>query len=160
MFKNLSIKARLTIVVGLLSLLLLMIGMMGLVGMSKANEGLRTENEDHAISSSQIGHIASLIRDERLQLALALLDPGKAEINSQTGLVEEHIEQISRLWKSFMSANLSAQNKVIADKFGVDYARFVKEGLQPSIAMLREGKIQGSQGFQRGKTRPAVCAGA
>ncbi len=147
MFKDLSIKSRLTLVVGLLSLLLLMIGIMGLVGMSKANEGLSTENERNAIASGHIAQIESLILDERLQLSLALLKPTPAEIKRQTEVVEKHIEQISKIWNSYMGTDMSPQKRVVADKFVKDYARFVEEGLHPMVAMLRAGKIKDSRVF-------------
>jgi len=147
MFKDLSIKSRLTLVVGLLSLLLLMIGIMGLVGMSKANEGLSTENERNAVASGHIAQIESLILDERLQLSLALLKPTPAEIKRQTEVVEKHIEQISKIWNSYMGTDMSPQKKVVADKFVKDYARFVEEGLHPMVAMLRAGKIKDSRVF-------------
>jgi len=147
MFKDLSIKSRLTLVVGLLSLLLLMIGIMGLVGMSKANEGLSTENERNAVASGHIAQIESLILDERLQLSLVLLNPTPAEIKRRTEVVERHIEQISKIWNSYMGTDMSPQKKVVADKFVKDYARFVEEGLHPLVAMLRAGKIKDSRVF-------------
>jgi methyl-accepting chemotaxis protein len=147
MFKDLSIKSRLTLVVGLLSLLLLMIGIMGLVGMSKANEGLSTENERNAVASGHIAQIESLILDERLQLSLVLLKPSPAEIKRQTEVVEKHIEQISKIWNSYMGTDMSPQKRVVADKFVKDYARFVEEGLHPLVAMLRAGKIKDSRVF-------------
>ena len=114
MFKDLSIKSRLTLVVGLLSLLLLMIGIMGLVGMSKANEGLLSENERLAVTVGQIDQIESLILDNRLQLSLALLDSDVAEIERQTGLVEKHLDQISKIWKSYTTTESSPEEKVVA----------------------------------------------
>src|SRR5450759_3985270 len=151
MFKDLSIKSRLTLVVGVLSLLLLMIGIMGLVGMSKANEGLGTENEHNAVASSHIAQIESLILDERLQLSLVMLGHTSAEINRQTEVVEKHIEQISKIWNAYLNTDLSPQKRVVADKFAKDHARFVEEGLRPLIAMLREGKIKDSRVFNGAK---------
>ncbi|MGZ4955712.1 MAG: PAS domain-containing protein, partial [Methylobacter sp.] len=45
-FKNLTINARLTTVIAIMSILLLIVGGMGLFGMSKANDGLRSVYED------------------------------------------------------------------------------------------------------------------
>ncbi len=151
MFKNLSIKSRLTFVVGMLSALLLMIGIMGLVGMNKANEGLRTENDDLAVASIQIHQIESLILDERLQLSLALLDHTPAVIKRGTGLAEMDIEQFSKAWKAYMAGNLAPPVREEAVKFAEDYDRFVKEGLQPLIALLHEGKFQEARIFNAAK---------
>ncbi len=100
MFKNLSIKSRLTFVVGILSVLLLVIGIMGLVGMKKANEGLRAENDDLAVASDQIHQIENMILDEQLHLSLALLSHTPEEVKFHTGLVEMRIEQFSKNWQT------------------------------------------------------------
>jgi methyl-accepting chemotaxis protein len=151
MFKNISIKSRLTFVVSMLSLLLVVIGSMGLIGMSKANEGLRTVYEDRTVALGQIDQIESLILDNRLQTSLALLNPTAAEIKRQTGIVEKHIEQIGETWKAYMATYLTPEEKAIADKFAEDRARFVKEGLHPLIALLRAGKFKEATVFNEEK---------
>jgi hypothetical protein len=70
MIKNLTVKSRLAVVIGLLSLLLVAIGFAGLSGMASTNEGLRTVYEDRTIPVGRLGEIEhvgqNIARLERL----------------------------------------------------------------------------------------------
>jgi hypothetical protein len=57
MLNNLTIKARLILVVALMSALAITLGALGLSGMKKANEGLRTVYEDRTVSMGQLSEI-------------------------------------------------------------------------------------------------------
>ena len=72
MFKNASIKSRLVFTIGLMSVLLLGVGIYGMVGMSKANDGLKTVYEDRTISLAQLGDIEAKLLRNRLHIAISL----------------------------------------------------------------------------------------
>jgi methyl-accepting chemotaxis protein len=151
MLKNLSIKSRLTFVVGILSMLLLTIGVIGVVGMNKAKEGLRTEDEDLIVAWNRIHRVETMILDERLQLSLALLNHTPETVKLRTGLVETRIGQFPKNWQEYISGNLTPPIRAEADKFAENYERYVKEGLQPLVLLLREGRFKEARVLNRAK---------
>ena len=145
MFKNLTIKSRLAIVISFLLTALLVVGGMGLYGMNKSNEGLRTVYEDRTVALGQVAHVQALILDERLQLSLAILDPSESEIKRQTELVEKHIEEAGDIWSTFAATSMTPEEKALASKFEADHGHFVVEGLMPVINLLRGGRIDAAK---------------
>jgi methyl-accepting chemotaxis protein len=147
MLNDMKIGTRLLLLLALLLVLMVVVGVAGLFGMHKADSSLDSIYEDRAIPLAQIGLINSLLLDNRLQLSLALLTPNPEEIKGQTVLVERNIEKIGATWKAYMATQLTPEEKGLADKFADDRGRFVKEGLLPLIAMLREGKLKEATAF-------------
>jgi len=145
MFKNLTVRARLTVVIVFLLASMLAIGGMGLYGLNQADEGLRTVYEDRTVALGQIAHVKSLILDERLQLSLAILDPTASEIKRQTELVEKHIESAGETWAAFAASNMTPVEQELASKFEEDHGRFVVEGLMPVIDLLRAGMLDAAK---------------
>lgn len=144
MLNNMKIGTRLMMLLILLLLLMVGVGVAGLIGMNKTNEGLRTVYEDHTVALSQIGMVESLTLDSRLNMSLLLLDPTPDEVSRHTGITESHIKNTKETWKTYLStsAAMSQDEKVLVDTFGVNLDRFIKDGLQPLISLLREGKTK------------------
>ena len=145
MFKNATIKARLTVVIAVMSLLLLIIGGMGLVGMNKANEGLRTVYEDRTVALEQITNIGRLILRNRVAIDEAVINPTADNIRVRTEEVETNIGLITDIWKAYMATYLTAEEKQLAGKFAEDRAAFVKEGLKAAVVALREGRLENAK---------------
>jgi len=142
MFRNLTIKARLIFVIGLLSVLLVGIGGIGLVGMNKANDGLLAVYQERTIPTGQIAGIQDRLMRNRLQLAVSLITPTAEEIRKNTEAVEKNISEITAIWDKYMANNLSPEEKKLADKFAEDRKIFVTEGLKPTIAALRANNLK------------------
>ncbi len=136
-FKNPSIKTRLISVLGLLSVLMILIGGMGLHCMSKANDGLRTVYEDRTVPMSQISTIKELMLTNQLRINTALVTPTPEVIQKNTAEVEQNIAEISKIWGTYMTTYLTAEEKKLADKFAADRKQFVEEGLKPTLAALK-----------------------
>jgi len=154
LFKHLSIKTRLLSVIGLLSILLLVIGGMGLMGMSKANEGLRTVYEDRTIPMAQIASIQKLLLTNRLRITASLSNPTPEVIQKNTAEVEQNIAEISKTWDMYMATYLTPEEKKLAEKFAEDRKHFVTEGLKPAIEALRANDVGLSNKVLADKIRP------
>ena len=155
MFKNLSIKSRLTIVIAILSVSLLVIGGMGILGMSKANEGLRTVYDNSVVPMEQISNIQKMLLENRLRIAVSLVTPTPEAIQKNTEGVEQNIAEIGKIWEAYTAnSHLSAEDKVMADKFAEDRKHFVQEGLKPAIAALRANDIKLANSLVTDKVRP------
>ncbi len=115
--KDFNIKSRLITIIGLLSVLLPAIGGIGLFGMSQAKESLRTIYQDSALPISQIASMQKLLLLNRLDIANSLNTPTAEVILKNTAEVEQDIEKSTRLWDEYMSAQLSNEGKILADRF-------------------------------------------
>lgn len=142
MFKNLNIKSRLTAVIALMAVLMIVIGGMGLLGMTQANEGLRTVYEDRTIPMGQLGDIQALLLTNRLNIAATLVSPTPELLRKNTDEVEQNIGEIGKIWDAYMATSLTPEEKVLADKFAVDRKQFVVEGLKPAISALRANDVK------------------
>ncbi|MGB5805775.1 MAG: Tar ligand binding domain-containing protein, partial [Vibrio anguillarum] len=75
MFKNISVKFKLSMLVGILSLLLIVVGSLGLYGMQKTLHGLETVYYDRTVPALSIGDIKSRLLSNRIALAFSQLYP-------------------------------------------------------------------------------------
>ncbi|MBI3479053.1 MAG: Tar ligand binding domain-containing protein [Nitrosomonadales bacterium] len=140
--KNTTIKLRMTAALLAMSLLMLIIGGLGLSGMGKSYDSLGSVYEDGIVSMEHITRIQKLMLINRLRIAVSLVTPTAEVIRKNTEEVEQNIEEIGKIWKTY-TANpyLTPEDKALADKFGEDRKRFVVEGLKPAIAALRANDI-------------------
>ncbi|MBL6986744.1 MAG: Tar ligand binding domain-containing protein [Methylobacter sp.] len=141
-FKNPTIKSRLINVLGLLSLLMMIIGGMGLHGMNKANDGLRTVYEDRTVPMNQISSIKELMLTNQLRITAALVLPKPEIIQKNTVEVEQNIAEITKIWATYMTTYLTAEEKYLADKFATDRQLLVSQGLKPTLAALKAYDIE------------------
>lgn|GEM_PF-1667014 len=73
--KNLKVSARLTLLIGVLSLLLASIGLLGLYGISQSNAALKTVQKDRTVALGPLGQIDMLTLASRLALNVAMDEP-------------------------------------------------------------------------------------
>ena len=151
---SMSIKRRLTLTLVILSVTLVVIGVLGLVGMSTANHGLQTVYEDRTVPLGQLAQIDKLILRNRLNLSSAAMEPTAEEIERNVTAVEKNIVEIGKLWDAYMATYLTPEEKQLADKFAESRKKFVAEGLQPVMTMLRTRKIEETHTHLLKKTRP------
>jgi len=152
MLNNLTIKARLILVVGFMSLLAITLGGLGLNGMKKTNEGLRTVYIDRTVPVGQLATLKVKLLANRLALANSLAFP--EEIPKNIELVSQNLLDINKIWDEYMSTYLTVDEKKLADKFAADRKRFVDEGLKPALEYLQAGNTQAVEKTIREAVRP------
>ncbi len=141
MFKNISIKGRLTAMIGLTAALLLLIGGVGLLGLNQTNEGLRSVYEDRTVPMGQLDKIVRNLVNNRMNMAEMLLDPSPESVKSHVADFERRAEEISKTWDAYMATYQTPEEKQLADQFAVDRGRFVKEGLKPIAEAMKAGQV-------------------
>jgi len=149
MLNNMTIKTRLISILSILCLLLLGIGVQGLMGMNSINTSLGSVYNDRLVPTGQIARINLLMLENVRQLHLASMhDPRLPEhvlhdhpITMHTDVVEKNIGEISQLWKEYMATTLTPDEKILAEAYAGKRARFVQEGLQGAIKLLKDGKF-------------------
>jgi methyl-accepting chemotaxis protein len=154
MFKNLTVRMRLSLLIGLMSVLLIGIGVMGLSGMQKANEGMKSIYEDRTIPMGQLSHIQALLLKNRLRIAVSIITPTPEIIQQNTTEIEKFIEDAGKTWDAYMATYLTPEEKILANKFAEDRHKFVTEGLKPTIEALRANNINLAKNLVVDKVRP------
>ncbi|MBT9505121.1 methyl-accepting chemotaxis protein [Rhodoferax sp.] len=159
---HLKISTRLTLLIGALAALLIAIGAIGLVGIVKSNDALQTVYEDRTIPTGQIAEIQRQLLRNRLAIAVALVTPTPETIAESVAEVDANIATIGKVWSAYMATTLTPQEARIAAQFAADRARFVQEGLLPTVAALRANDTDTARRLVMEKIRPlnvAVSAG-
>ena len=107
MFKDMSVKTELVIIIGFLSTLLVGIGALGLHGINQANNGLRTVYQDRtvpAVDLATINDIWEVVRKNTIAATSAkdlLIVKAKQDETLQT------IKRAEKIWKEFMTTELT-----------------------------------------------------
>ncbi|MDO8369718.1 MAG: EAL domain-containing protein [Candidatus Nitrotoga sp.] len=144
MFKNLTIKSHLILIIFLMAVTLLGIWTSAMFGMSKARDSLKTVYEDRIIALDQLTKIESLILQNRLAIAASLATPTPDVISINTAQVEKNIAEIGRIWEGYMATYLTPEEKVLAAKLSNVRNKFITQGLKPVVTALRANEIEKS----------------
>jgi len=158
MFNNLTIKARLLLIVVFSAVLAITLGALGLVGMQKSNAGLQTVYVDRTIPLADLAEIKTKQLDTRLKIANSYIFADETSENIKQ--INDNIAEVNKLWDAYMQTYLTPEEKILADKFAVDNARFVSEGLKPTIELVSSGEKEKLEKHIRDKIRPLFVPAA
>ncbi|MCX7180317.1 MAG: MCP four helix bundle domain-containing protein, partial [Proteobacteria bacterium] len=139
-FRSMSIKARLMMVIGMLSLLLVAIGGIGLYGMNKGNEALGFVYEDNTVSLAEFAQINRMVLRNRMLVYEMLLEATPEKIAKDGKEVEENIAEIGKLYDRLIKTDLTAEEKGLMEKLNIDQKKYSDEMLTPALAGIRAGK--------------------
>ncbi|MDX1366536.1 MAG: methyl-accepting chemotaxis protein [Pseudomonas sp.] len=145
-----SFKARLVMLVSLAAVLMVGIGSMGLKGMLDSNASLDSLYRDRLVGTGQVGQIMALMRDNRVELLLALQhDPQNSfkdlhahPVTLHSDIVQGNIAKISAIWQDFMTHPRGVEEERLADDFSATRAVFVNEGLKAVMAALEAEQFE------------------
>ncbi|WP_366522202.1 Tar ligand binding domain-containing protein [Rhodoferax sp.] len=152
--RNMKIGARLNLLIALLSALLMAIGAYGVYGISQSNESARTIYESNLQKSTMVGEIRTLLIQNRLAIAVALVTPTPQTIASSSATVEQNIAAISALWKTYDDLPSGAVEDKLNKEFAANRKEFVQQGLLATIAALRANDIKEANRLVVEKIRP------
>ena len=141
LFKNFTVKSRLTFIICLLSLLMMIIGGMGLQGMSRSNEDLHSVYKDRTVTMGLMFNISELQRENLMLIATALVNPNPETIQQNATELDQNIAEITKLWDSYLTNRLTPEEKILANDFTENSTRFVRKGLKPAMEALRANNI-------------------
>ncbi len=157
MFRNLSIKSRLTFVIGLMSALLIGIGLYGLNGMSNVNGSLKTVYEDRIIPLSQLDHINTLLVRNRVLIMDMMLYPEPANIEKRNTEFNANLGAVSKKWEEYMATYLTPEEKKLAGEFTEIRGVYVQEGLLAGRDAMRDAKHDEAAKIYKNKTSPLAA---
>lgn len=148
--QNFSFKTRLVMLVSLAAVLMVGIGSMGLKGMLNSNASLDNLYRNRLVGTGQVGEVMALMRDNRVQLLLALQhDPQNRfralhtdPITLHSDIVQGNIAKIGAVWQDYMARPRGAEERRLADEFSATRAVFVNEGLKAVMAALQAEQFE------------------
>jgi PAS domain S-box-containing protein len=147
-----TIKARLILIMALMSALVITLGMLGLDGMNKTNQGLLSVYADRTVPMGQLAEINAKLLDNRLAMVNSLVFQEEGQKNIER--VRQNIIDITKLWDAYMTIPMTEEEKKLADKFAQDRKRFVAEGLNPTLEFLLAGNTPAVEKNVREAIRP------
>ncbi|HEY8606439.1 MAG TPA: Tar ligand binding domain-containing protein, partial [Noviherbaspirillum sp.] len=157
MLNNLTIKSRLIFVIGFLSLLLVGSGIIAIGSLSAANNSLHTIYDGRLVPSGQLARIVTLIGDDRMAVAESVNgDP--AVVNKRMDEVEKRVAEADAIWKTFLAADLTREERALADKVAASRTRFVTDGLKPTVEALRAANVQMAMEYMAGPMSQTYAA--
>ncbi len=137
MFNNLSIRSRLMLILGAMSILAISLSTIGLIGIKFSNSSLQTVYIDRLVPSSQLTQIKNRLLDNRLKTANSVIFPDEAEKN--TVVINENTAEINKLWESYMATYLTPEETILANQFAEDRKAYNEQALLPAIAFIKAG---------------------
>jgi len=159
---RLTIRSRILIIVAVFSAMLVATGALGLLGMRDANHLSKELYTENMQSLSVLQKIMGLMRDNRIQLLLAIQHDPTTEHNKlhdhplslHTDTVARNIEEITRLWGEFEKLPKTDVKRKLGDEFKAARTAFVQEGLIPVREALLAGKYEEATVLTLKKTNP------
>jgi methyl-accepting chemotaxis protein len=138
MLRNISVRARLLMSVGLLALTLVCVAFISLRGLSQTNEGLRTVYEDRMVPAVDLANIQQLTMANQLDIVAAISSQQPEVVRANVEEVQRNISQITSTWDKYYATYLTPEEHRLADHFVAARTSFVTDGLRPALAALRD----------------------
>ena len=136
-----TLKARLSAVIGVITVFSVCIGLLGLYGMSKADDGLKNVYENRTVALEQISRIDRLLVQSQLALVEAIQDSMAATITIKNALIVKNITEIDQTWAQYSASALTPTERQLADNFTVERNKLIKNGLLPTMDAMQTGNL-------------------
>ncbi len=122
MFKNLTIKSRVGLVVGLLSLLLVSVGILGISGLSQTNDAFKG-----AIPLGDLGLILDRMQRARLNAVISAYGRNAEIVKQRQALNEQRDIEIAETWQKYLTNKLTEEEKKLTSDFDQQWKAYVDE---------------------------------
>ncbi|MGZ5050039.1 MAG: methyl-accepting chemotaxis protein [Methylobacter sp.] len=156
MFNNLTIKTRLFLIVAFSASLAIALGSLGLVGLHKTNDGLKTVYLDRTMPLVDLSEIKARQLDNRLKIAHAIVFPDERDRNIK--IINDNVSAISQIWNEYLQTYLTEEEKKLADNFEKTRAKFITEGVNPALELIKTGDKEKLADHIRETMRPINLA--
>ena len=149
---NLSLKNRMTLILGLLCAVMIVQAVIGLLVISRTNDAVQDIYERRLEPVRMLGRIGKLMADNRAQVLLGLqheTNGAYAQLHDHpltlhSDAIKNNIEEITRLWQQYEPLIRSGNHRDLAAAYVQSRKRFVQEGLLPAREALLKGDWVGA----------------
>ena len=139
MLKNFTIKTRLLLLIGFMSLIIIALTGLNLVAMRQGNQSLKGVNDNMILPLADLGEIKTRSLHIRTALITSIALP--AELPSQLDKVEHEIVVIKTLWDQYAATHWTADERILAGQFSADYQLF-SDHVKTVLRQLRAAKSE------------------
>jgi aerotaxis receptor len=159
---NISVKAKLSLIMGFMALMMLGGGAIGLGGIVLSNAALEDTYKNRLEPTRMIGRIMLLMNDNRAQVMLALqhqpggqfADMHDHPVAMHTDAIIKNRDEITAIVDEYKKREISAEEKALADKYAASRAQFVNEGLVAAREAILADDYQAANGILLTKINP------
>ncbi|SDV48667.1 methyl-accepting chemotaxis protein [Chitinasiproducens palmae] len=137
---QISIKARIALVVTSLSLLLIAGGAMGSLGVYRGNKAQENLYKNQLASAVALGRVAALNAEAYLALNRLALAPEADEAAALPKQVREALAASDKQWQAFRALPADAEEKRLAEVLGAKREALVRQGYDAVLTAYQEGR--------------------
>lgn len=138
-----SVAGRLTIIFAFMILAMLAVGGVTLTGMADSNGSLKAVYEDRTVPAVRIGDILDHMRDQiqtLQQLVIDTRDGADAKVmETRAARIAGNTATIDSLWAECLKSDLTAEGRVLAERFAAQRAAFQRDLLTPALELAKGG---------------------
>ena len=149
MFRNITIRTRLIAVIGMLMMALLAIGLGGMFSLATVNAAMETVYKDRLVAMGQLDQVIRLLNRHQLLLAKAI-SAGPAQVAAQLDALDTDMLEAEQIWNQYNATEMTATERVQADRFRTLRMNFVEQGVKPVAAALRAGNLSSATSMVHG----------
>ncbi len=117
MLQNMTIKARLVFMIGLLSVALISVGGVGLYGVNQSKERLETIYQDRVIALQHLSHLLVIVQ----KIRAAALQAGNMRdvevVRKRATMIVSGDEEVTEHWRQFNLTHLLPEEQLLANRF-------------------------------------------
>ncbi len=148
LLNDMTIKARLLILVGVTALLMVTIGLMGLSGTQRGAEALDRVYENRLVPTSFVSEIIGLMQESRIHLYGGLQHEPNSDfakmhdhpLSMHTDVVTNSAAEVDRLWREYIAQVESDEERQLANRFAQARKVLFEEGCFPVRELLLKGE--------------------
>jgi methyl-accepting chemotaxis protein-1 (serine sensor receptor) len=141
MFKNITIRGRLTGMLVFVALFLVAVGGGGIWGMHKSHDALEAVYQDQTMALQRLARIDRLTLIVRSLLDRSLLSPEDDQIEWNTTEAQRHLDEAGTLWAEFLKSKLTYEVNTLSQQWTYDRQSLIDNAIKPAIQALRANKV-------------------
>jgi methyl-accepting chemotaxis protein len=150
MFQNITIKARLIFVLGLLALLMVAAGATGVVYLGRANNAMNDMYDHRLAGMRYMGEVSKWSLRTQFFISKALTAPPEVA-TKMIEQAENSMKMYDKEWAGYMQTNLDPEEVPLARKFDDSYRKLETGGFKPALAAIRANDIPTATGLMHGE---------
>lgn len=151
MFKNLTVKVRLFLLIAFMILVMFSLTGLNLFALHQTNAGLKTVYVERTVPLANLAEIKALQTQNRLHFSNIAFEPEKAA--QAIEVILENKEQIHKLWEAYISNALTSDEKVLAEKYEASNKAFLDGAFNPMVEFIQKGELEEAQKIRSTKLK-------
>jgi methyl-accepting chemotaxis protein len=133
MFNNMTIKSRLILVIGMLSVLLIGVGSLGIYGLNQTNDSLRGVYEDRAVPLGDLGLTLDRMQRTRLNAVMSAYGRNAELVKERQEMTNQRDAEIAVAWQKYSATNLTPEEATLVENSNQQWKAYVEPRNQTMV---------------------------